>query len=303
MAACAVAQIVTVFGGTGFLGRRVVRHLHDKGFAVRIASRRASQSSGSDPLLQSFAADIREERSIACAVAGAFGVVNAVSLYVERGKETFHAVHAAGAERLAKEARKAGVECLVQISGIGADAQSPSPYIRARGQGEQAVRAVFAGATVIRPAVMFGPDDAFLNTLIKLLRRLPVYPMFGRGKTQLQPADVEDVAEAVGRIMQRKEAGPLVIECGGPRIYSYEELLRTIARAANVKPILVPVPFGNWHGIARVAEMLPGAPVTRNQVELMQVDTVASPSLPGFADLGISPRPMEAVLESMLRNG
>lgn len=294
-------QIVTVFGGTGFLGRRIVRHLHDKGFSVRIASRHPNPPSGDDPQLRSIAADIHERTSIAGAVAGAFGVVNAVGLYVARGKETFHAVHVAAAERLANEARKAGVERLVQISGIGADAQSPSSYIRARGQGEQAVRAVFAGATVIRPAVMFGPDDAFLNTLIKLLRRLPAYPMFGRGETRLQPADVEDVAEAVARVMQRTETGPLTVECGGPRVYSYEELLRTIARAASVKPTLVPVPFGVWHALAWVAEVLPGAPVTRNQVELMQVDTIASPSLPSFADLGISPRPMEAVLQSMLR--
>lgn len=294
-------QIVTVFGGTGFLGRRIVRHLHDKGYSVRIASRHPNPPNGDDPQLRSIAADIHERPSIASAIGGAFGVVNAVSLYIVRGKETFHAVHVAAAERLANEARKAGVERFIQISGIGADAQSPSPYIRARGQGEQAVRAVFAGATVIRPAVMFGPDDAFLNTLTKLLRRLPVYPMFGRGETRLQPADVEDVAEAVARATQRTETGPLTVECGGPRVYSYEELLRTIARAASVKPILVPVPFSVWHALAWVAEVLPGAPITRNQVELMQVDTVASPSLPGFADLGISPRPMESVLQSMLR--
>jgi uncharacterized protein YbjT (DUF2867 family) len=128
-----------------------------------------ARSSADDPLLQSIAADIHVERSIASVIAGAFGVVNAVSLYVERGKETFHAVHVAAAERLAIEAHKARVERFVQISGIGADAQSASPYIRARGQGEEAVRAAFPAATVIRPAVMFGPDDAFLNTLIKLL--------------------------------------------------------------------------------------------------------------------------------------
>ena len=218
----------------------------------------------------------------------------------ERQPETFRAIHITAAERLADEARKAGVERLVQISGIGANAQSRSTYIRARGRGEQAVRAVFSGATVVRPAVMFGPDDAFLTTLIKLLRRLPIYPMFGRGKTRLQPTDAEDVAEAIARVMQPKEEEPRTIECGGPRVYSYEELLRTIARAARVKPILVPVPFAAWRGIAWVAEMLPGAPITRNQVELMQVDTVASPSLPGFAELGISPRPIEAVLQSMV---
>lgn len=134
-------QIVTVFGGTGFLGRRIVRHVRDKGFAVRIASRHPKRSSGDDPELRSIAADIRERQSIATAVEGAFGVVNAVSLHVERGTETFHAVHVVAAERVAEEARKAGVEHLVHISGIGADAHASSPYICARGEGEQAVRA------------------------------------------------------------------------------------------------------------------------------------------------------------------
>jgi uncharacterized protein YbjT (DUF2867 family) len=184
-----------------------------------------------------------------------------------------------------------------------ADAVRPFSLIRARGQGEQAVRAALPATTVIRPAVMFGPDDAFLNALIKLLRRLPVYPMFGRGQTRLQPADVEDVGEAVAKVMQRPGTEPLTVECGGPRVYSYQELLRTLARAANVKPILVPVPFAAWHGLAWIAEIVPGAPVTRNQVELMQIDTVAAPDVPGLAELGISPRPMEEVLESLLRSG
>jgi NADH dehydrogenase len=296
-----VVQVVTVFGGTGFLGRRIVRHVRDKGFSVRIASRRPKGSSGDDPELQSIAADIRDRQSIATAVEGAFGVVNAVGLYVERGTDTFPAVHVAAAARVAEEARKAGVERLVHISGIGADAHSSSPYIRARGQGEQAVRAAMASVEVVRPAVMFGPDDAFLNALIRLLRRLPVYPMFGRGGTRLQPAHVEDVGEAVARLMQRRAAEGVTVECGGPRVYSYEELLNAIARAANVRPILVPVPFAAWHALAGIAEMLPGAPVTRSQVELMQIDSVVSADVPGFADLGISPLAMEGVLQSILR--
>ena len=168
-----MGQIVTVFGGTGFLGRRVARHLRDKGFSVRVASRHPRASRDHDPEIRPTAADIRDRQSIAAAVEGAFGVVNAVSLYVERRADTFQAVHVAAVERLAEEARKAGVERFVQVSGIGADAASSSPYIRARGQGEQAVRAAFASAGVVRPAVMFGPDDAFLNTLVQLLRRLP----------------------------------------------------------------------------------------------------------------------------------
>ena len=163
------------------------------------------------------------------------------------------------------------------------------------------MRAAFAAATVMRPAVMFGPDDEFLNTLIKMLRRLPAYPMFGRGETRLQPADVEDVGEADARGMQRATMEPLTVECGGPRVYSYEELLTTVARAANVRPILMPLPFGVWHALAWLGEMVPGAPITRNQVELMLVDTVVSPDVPGLADLGISPRAMEEVLSGMLR--
>ena len=295
-----MGQVVTVFGGTGFLGRRVVRHLRDKGLSVRVASRHP-RASGHDPEIQPIAADICERQSIATAIEGAFGVVNAVSLYVERGTDTFQVVHVAAVERLAAEARKAGVARFIQVSGIGADAASSSPYIRARGQGEQAVRAAFASASVVRPAVMFGPDDAFLNTLVRLLRRLPVYPMFGRGTTRLQPAAVEDVGEMIAKLMQRTAAEAVTVECGGPRVYTYEELVRTIARAANVNRMLVQVPFAAWHAVAWVCELLPSAPVARNQVELMEIDTVASADVPGFADFGISPRPLEEVLQSILQ--
>ena len=205
-----MALTVTVFGGTGFLGRRVVRHLRDKGFSVRVASRhleRGRDQFGSDVArCASFALTFMMMRSVAEAIAGADGVVNAVSLYVEHGKETFQAVHVEAAERVARQARKAGTKQLVHVSGIGSDANSRSKYIRARGQGELAVRSVFPATTLIRPAVMFGPDDAFLTTLLGLLRRLPVYPMFGRGETRLQPAYVEDVAEAIARSMERPEA-------------------------------------------------------------------------------------------------
>ena len=166
-------RTVAVFGGTGFLGRRVVRHLRKRGFSVRIASRhpdRGHELFGlDDPQLQSVEADIHDERSVADALAGAYGVVNAVSLYVEHGQETFHSVHVESAQRVAAQARRAGVERLVHVSGIGADAASPSLYIRKRGEGELAVRAAFADAILIRPAVMFGPDDAFLTTILKLL--------------------------------------------------------------------------------------------------------------------------------------
>src|SRR6266516_4624690 len=196
-------RTVTVFGGTGFLGRRIVRHLRSRDFPVRIASRHPDrghrQFGPDDPQLQSVGANIHDERSVADALAGAYGVVNAVSLYVEHGQETFQSTHVESAQRVAAQALRAGVDRLIHISGIGADTASQSRYIRKRGEGELAVRAAFVEALFIRPAVMFGPDDAFLTTILKLLRQLPIYPMFGRGRTRLQPAYVEDVAEAVAR--------------------------------------------------------------------------------------------------------
>jgi uncharacterized protein YbjT (DUF2867 family) len=299
------ARTVTVFGGTGFLGRRVVRRLRDCGFPVRIASRHPNRGGvrfGPDPQLQSVEANIQDERSIADALAGVYGVVNAVGLYVEHGQETFHSVHVESARRVAVQARRAGVERLVHISGIGADAASRSRYIRKRGEGELAVRAAFPAAIFIRPAVMFGPDDAFLTTILELLRRLPIYPMFGRGLTRLQPAYVEDVAEAIGRITQRAENPSAIFELGGPRVYSYEEFLRTVARQAGVAPRLIPIPFGLWRALAWASETLPGQHLTRNQVELMQIDTVSSPELPGFGELGISPHSVEIILQEMLSN-
>jgi uncharacterized protein YbjT (DUF2867 family) len=297
-------RIVTVFGGTGFLGRRVVRHLRQHGFSVRVASRhpdRGQELLGSDdPQLQSVAANIHDERSIAGAVAGAFGVVNAVSLYVEHGQETFHSVHVESAARVAAQAHRAGVARLAHVSGIGSDAASPSLYIRKRGEGELAVRAAFAGTILIRPAVMFGLEDAFLTTILKLLRRLPIYPMFGRGLTKLQPAYVEDVAEAIARALQNTERHAITYECGGPRIYSYEEFLRAVAHEAGLKATLVAIPFAAWHALAWFAEMLPNPPVTRNQVELMQVDNVSSPGRPGFRELRISPHAVEEILRQML---
>ena len=297
-------RIVTVFGGTGFLGRRVVRHLREQDFSVRIASRHPDRSrrlfGSGDPQLRAVGTDIQDERTVADALADAYGTVNTVSLYVEHGRETFHSVHVEAAERVAILARRAGVERLVHVSGIGADAASPSLYIRKRGEGELAVQAAFKDAILARPAVMFGPDDAFLTTILELLRRLPIYPMFGRGLTRLQPAYVEDVAAAISSALRGTQTHAMTFECGGPRVYSYEEFLRVVAHAAGLERILVPIPFAAWHALAWIAEMLPSPPITRNQVELMEVDTVCSAGMPGFEELAISPSAVEDILKQML---
>jgi uncharacterized protein YbjT (DUF2867 family) len=292
---------VTVFGGTGFVGRRVARHLRGSGATVRIASRHPGRAESDS--LEQIAANAHDERSVEAAVAGADGVVNAISLYVEHGRDTFQSVHVEAAARIARTARRAGTKRFVHLSGIGADAGSPSPYIRSRGEGEAAVQTAFPGAVIIRAAVMFAPDDAFLTTILRLLRSLPAYPMFGDGRTRLQPAYADDVAAAIAEVVRQSKKPYPIYELAGPRIYSYEELLRTIARSARLRPVLMRMPFAFWHAVAGLAEILPQPPLTRNQVELMQIDTTASENRPGFRALGISPRSLEEELEGMLKHG
>ena len=236
---------VTVFGGNGFLGRRVVQHLLDHGFEVRAASRhpeRAARVFRNRPSgLEIVRADVGDGRSVIDAVADAFAVVNAVSFYVERGSDTFRSVHVEAAARVAKYSRESGVQRLAHVSGIGADAQSHSPYIRSRGEGEFAIRAAFSEATIIRPAVMFGQDDAFLIPLMKMLRMFPVFPMFGRGQTALQPAYVEDVAEALARCFDAPEPG-MTYELAGPNTYTYKQLLETMCHHLAIRRVLTPMP-------------------------------------------------------------
>ena len=290
---------VSVFGGTGFLGRRVVRHLLDHGVAVRVASRHPERGTDifhdTPAALKFVRADIGDEAAVRGAVAGTFGVVNAVSLYIERGHQTFHSVHVEAAARLARHSREQGVARLMHVSGVGADARSGSPYIRSRGEGEDAVRAAFGTATIVRPTVMFGPDDAFLIPLMHLLRKFRVFPLFGRGRTLLQPAYVEDVGEAIARTFDVAQAATLY-ELGGPRIYAYKDLLQTLGANVGNRPILIPVPFRIWQALALAAELLPQPPITRNQVELMRIDSTTSPARPGFTSLGMAPRGIEAVL-------
>ena len=290
-------SLLTVFGGTGFLGRRVVRHLREAGDTVRIASRHPGPVEGDG--VERIVADVHDGRSVEAAVAGVDGVVNAVSLYVERGNKTFRSVHFEAAARVANAAHRTGVKRLVHVSGIGADATSASTYIRSRGEGEAAVADTFPGAVIIRPAVMFTPDDGFLATILSMLRLLPVYPMFGDGRTRLQPVYADDVAAAVAHILQQSETPHPIYELAGPRVYSYRELLQTIAREAGLRPVMVRVPFAAWYALTGFVKFLPSPPLTRNQIELMEVDTAASDQ-PGFREMGISPRSLEEELQAML---
>ena len=245
------------------------------------------------------AADVRDEAAVTAAVEGAEAVVNAVGLYVERGGDTFQAVHVEGAGRVARQAARVRAR-LVHLSGIGADASSRSRYVRARAQGEAAVREAYPKATILRPSVLFGPGDAFFNTFARMARAAPVLPLFGAGDTRLQPVFVDDVAEAVARALGGHDAAGRIYELGGPKTYSYRELLQLVLDREGKRRPFLPLPFAAWHAMATAASLLPGPPLTRDQVFLMEQDNLVAPDALGFADLGIAPTPVEEVLPGYL---
>lgn len=293
-----VRGCVSVFGGTGFLGRRIVDALLARGLTVRVAARRPERcllGAVGDGLVR-VQADLRDPDSIRAALQGADAAVNAVSLYVESRDATYRAIHVEGAGQLARAAADAGLHRLVHISGVGADAGSTSAYIRARGEGEDAVRAEFPAATILRPSVMFGPDDAFLTTLIALVQRLPIVPLFGDGGTQLQPVHVDDVAAAVAILLTASDPPAPTYELGGPEVLSYRKLLELVMRHVGRRRALLPVPFPLWDPLAAACRLLPSPPLTEGQVALMRRDNVADPGLAGFGALGLDPAPIEAEL-------
>ena len=291
---------VVVFGGGGFLGRRLVDRLSAESVTVRVAVRHpepariALRSLGFDRVTVVYA-DVRDQGSVAAAIAGADAVVDAVSAYVEKGGVTFEAVHVRGAENVAREAVAAGVARFVLVSGIGADRYSSSPYIRSRGRGEVMVQQEFPSATIVRPGAMFGPGDALFATLAELARLLPVLPLIGGG-TRLQPVFVEDVAKAITNILSDPGTVGQTYELDGPRVYTLRELVNMTLQLMGKRRLLVAVPFAVAEIQARLFEFLPNPPLTTGQVDLLKVDNVASKTLPGFQDLKIRPKTVEEVL-------
>jgi uncharacterized protein YbjT (DUF2867 family) len=309
-------RLVTVFGGSGFIGRYIVQRLARRGAVVRVAVRDTEGALFLKPMgdvgqIAPMRTDITDPASVTRAVEGADAVINAVSLYVARGKRSFASVHELGARTLAQAAAAAGVERLVHISGIGSVPSSPSAYARSRAMGEKLVRDAFPAATILRPSVVFGPEDALFNTLAAIARLSPVMPLFGirriekfpfidGGFTKFQPVYVGDVADAAVAVLDRPEAKGAVYELGGPKVYSYRELVELTLAETGRKRTLVPVPFWKAAIMAWFLEFLPSPPLTRDQVKLLKVDNLVSKKTLGLSALGITPTAAEAVLPRYL---
>ena len=294
-------DLITVFGGTGFLGRHIVEQLVANGRRVRVASRYAESARfafGPDRV-ELFNADIHDLDSVEAAVTGARTVVNAVSLWVERGDVTFRSVHVEGAQRVARCAAAAHARMLLHVSGIGVDAESSSAFIRARALGEQAVTAAFPLAAVLRPSVMCGPHDAFISSL-ELATRFPVVPLFGRGETLLQPAHVEDVAAAAAMLCTGPDEGPTVYELGGAQVLTYRQAVECVMHQLDRSRLLMPMPFNAWKLGAAALSLLPSPPLTRDQIELLEADNIVTASTNGFDMLGLKPRRFDEIVAALL---
>ncbi|AMJ63064.1 complex I NDUFA9 subunit family protein [Bosea sp. PAMC 26642] len=311
-------QLVTVFGGSGFVGRHVVRALVKRGYRVRVAVRRPDLAGFLQPLgtvgqIHAVQANLRYPESVAAAIKGADAVVNLVGILQEGGRQNFTSVQANGPRAIAQACAALGVSRFVQISAIGAAADSGSLYARSKAQGEAAVLQAVPGAVILRPSIVFGPEDGFFNRFASLARMLPVLPLIGGGETRFQPVFVGDVAEAVARAVDGALTGGRVYELGGPEVKSFRELLAYICEVTGRKRVLASLPFPLARLQARIIEIVDGLTLgllpnelklTRDQVTLLESDNVVSDAARAegrdFAGIGIAPSSIEAIVPSYL---
>ncbi len=305
-------KLAVVFGGSGFVGRNVVRELAKRGWRVRVAVRRPHLAQFLRPMgvvgqIQLKQANIRHRPSIADALTGADAVINAVGILHQEGRQRFDTVQAGGSAGLAQLAADAGIENFVQVSAIGADMESTSLYARTKGEAEAAVRGAVPSATIIRPSIVFGQEDQFFNKFASMALMSPVLPLIGGGRTKFQPIYVDDVADAVCEALVRPQAKGRIYEIGGPLIYTFKELLELMLHEIGRKRVLLPVPFPIASMIGLCGEIAGRAPfvdppLTRDQIKLLKSDNVvrAEGDIGTLNDFDIKPNTVESILPTYM---
>lgn len=301
--------LITVFGGSGFLGKYVIRELVKEGWRVRVPVRRPHTAQelkviGNVGQVQLVQANLRFEKSVQQAVKGSDAVINLVALLFEEGKQSFESLHVRGAENLAKAAAAEGITNFVQVSAIGADAQSDSDYARTKALGEQAVKDAIPSADIMRPSIIFGAEDQFFNRFASMAQFAPALPLLGGGETKFQPVYVGDVAEAIAKVAGQGTSGK-TYELGGPRVYSFKELMQFMLETIDRKRFLAPVPWFAANMMGFAGEISGAAPfvkpfLTRDQVKNLKVDNVVADDALGFAELGTKLETIEAIVPSYL---
>ena len=301
--------LVTVFGGSGFLGRHVVRALLKRGYRVRAAVRRPDLAGHLQPLgmvgwVQPIQANLRYRWSVDRAVDGADAVVNLAAILAESGPQTFDVIHNFGARAVAEAARGAGLDRITHVSAIGADHDSPSEYARTKAAGEDAVRETLPDSTIFRPSIIFGPEDEFFNRFAGMARISPMLPLIGGGHTRFQPVFVGDVAAAIADSVEGKATTGVTYELGGPEVATFKDCMEILLKQINRKRLLLPVPFGVAGVMGSILQMLPGKLLTADQVRQLRIDNVVSDE--AIADqrtlegLGIKPNSLAAILPTYL---
>lgn len=298
-------KVATVFGGSGFIGRYVVQRLAARGYVVRVAVRDPEAALFLKPMgdvgqIVPLYTDLDRRDTIARAADGAALVMNLAGILAEQDPGEFRRIHAEGAGAVAAASASGGATHLVHVSALGADTASPSKYARSKAEGEKVVLAAFPNATIFRPSIVFGPEDQFFNRFGALAQLLPCMPVIS-GETRMQPVYVVDVAEAAMAAFARPDAAGVTYELGGPGVFTFRELLQYILKeTARARPLINVPPF-----VARlqaiIGERLPGKPLTRDQLLLLAHDNVTRTNMPGLADLGITPTPIELVVPRYLR--
>jgi len=297
-------HVAVVFGGTGFIGEHVVQRLAKRDFVVRVVTRspesaRPLMTQGMVGQIVPFAAGGMEDAAIARAVEGAELVVNLIGILAERKEGDFARIHGELPGRIGRASAAAGVRRLVHISALGADPDSGSLYARSKAQGEGAVRAAFPQATILRPSIVFGPEDAFFNRFAGMARMLPVLPLVG-SETRFQPVYVGDVADAVVAVLDRPEMAGRTYELAGPRAASFRELMEYMLEVTGRRRRIVEVPEWLARLQASLTSWMPNPPLTRDQLILLKRDNLPSPGAPGLRELGIEPTAMEVVVPAYL---
>jgi uncharacterized protein YbjT (DUF2867 family) len=301
--------LVTVFGGSGFVGRHVVRALAKRGWRVRAAMRRPDLAGHLQPMggvgqVMAVQANLRYVDSVVRAVDGADAVVNLVGILSESGKQRFGNVQAEGARAIGMACARAGITNAVHVSAIGADRKSASIYARTKAEGEMGMLIGAPTAVILRPSIIFGPEDNFFNQFASLARILPALPLIGGGETKFQPVFVGDVAEAVALALEGKARPGAVYELGGPAVMSFRQILEYILTETGRNRPLVPIPFGIAEIQGRILEKLPGALLTRDQVILLKSDNVVSDAAVKakltLEGLGIRPESVESIVPAYL---
>jgi uncharacterized protein YbjT (DUF2867 family) len=303
-----VERLVTIFGGSGFLGRNIVRVLCKRGYRIRVAVRRPDLAFHLQPLgrvgqIHAVQANLRYPASVQAAARGAHVVINLVGILFERGKQRFAAVQAEGPGIVAEAAAAAGAS-MIHVSALGADPGSPALYARTKAAGEQAVWAAMPAATIFRPSIVFGPEDDFFNKFAAMARLSPVLPLIGGGHTRFQPVFVGDVAEAITRVADGAVKGGLTYELGGPDVRTFRQLMEFILATIERRRLLVPLPFALAQFQAWFLQFMPKPLVTPDQIRLLGRDNVVSDEARRegrtLQDLGIEPHSIAAIVPSYL---